>query len=452
MTQIEVEIDYDVFLPKYRPYVDSPADIFVLWGGRDSGKSHFIAQQLVKDCIQNDYFKCILSRKVQDTIKESQWETIKEIVRDWGLDSLFNFTSHPLEIRCVNGNKFIARGADKGGKVKGVKDPTHAWFEELNQMSSDEYSVVSSTLRSNVTKVKEYWSFNPECAGSYDDFWLYDVVGSDYSDHQEVKTMRVGSVDIDVVYQIIHSTYNDNEFCPPERKAKYLNTTDGDSYLYDVWINGWWGNREVLRPFAHSYDDKLHVAETKHNPTAMTMVLVDFNIDPYCANVFNAWKDEKGLHCYQVDEIEFNSGTIQEMSERIKSSIGEGVYSMYLGGDAMGNNRTIGNRDNKSLFAQLVTALGINPRQLKIVANPGHGTSRTDVNYFLKNYPDFKIGKHCAGTRRDMRSVEVDAYGSILKKNRKDENQRADFMDNVRYCINTFFKQAILKHQKTGEW
>ena len=81
-----------------------------------------------------------------------------------------------------------------------------------------------------------------------------------------------------------------------------------------------------------------------------------------------------------------------------------------------------------------------------------HKTSRDQVNYFLKHFPDFKIGKHLAGTRRDMRTVEVDAFGSIIKRNRTDTSQRADFLDCIRYFVNSFFAQSILRHQKTGVW
>ena len=174
---IEIDFDYNVFLSKYRPYADSDADIIILWGGRDSGKSHYVAQWLIKKCLQEDYFKCILSRKIQDTVRDSQFQTIKDIVYDWGLENEFQFIMSPMEIRCRNGNKFVVKGADAKGKAKGVANPTHLWGEEWNQVSEDEYLVLSTTLRSNDTKVQEIWTFNPEPENVADfrEFWIYGL-------------------------------------------------------------------------------------------------------------------------------------------------------------------------------------------------------------------------------------------------------------------------------------
>jgi hypothetical protein len=450
--QIEIEFDYDVFLPKYRHLVDSDADIFVLWGGRDSGKSHFIAQKLVKDCLEEEYFKCILTRKVQDTIKESQWATIKEVIEDWRLQHLFDFTTHPLEIRCINGNKFIARGADKSGKVKGVKDPSHAWFEELNQMTKDEYSVVSTTLRSSKTKVREYWSFNPECDGNYEDFWLYKVVGDNYSSHSEVKEINEGGTKFFVKYEFVHSTYEDNPYCPPERKAKYLNTTIGDDYLYGVWIRGMWGNQKVTRPFAYAYDEKKHVRAVERMQGAQVIVVVDFNLDPFCANLFQMYRRDGQIRCEQFQEITIPGGSVPEMADRIVDAVGADLYTMQLTGDASGAKRSIERRDKLSLFGQLRDAMKIHDRQIIVRSNPLHTTSRNDVNYFLQHFPGFVISETCTNTRRDMRTVQVDATGSIIKRNRNDVSQQADHIDNIRYLVNAFFADAIKKHRKFGKW
>lgn len=450
---IEVEWDDDVYLSCYKEINDSTADVKLYWGGRDSGKSYNIALKLVEKCLTAPKFKCILIRKTFESIRESQWELIRSIVNELGLQSLFTFTKAPLEIRCINGNGFIARGCDNPHNIKSVTNPTDAWYEEADKLSYSDYSVVSTSLRSNDVDVQEWISFNPESDGDYEEHWLYQLVGERYKQtYSWVNTIKIDGKPVTVNYISCHTDYDDNEYCPPERKAKNVSTTEGDDYLYHVYIKGYWGNKKIERPFAFAYDESKHVAETSFNPLTQTIVVVDFNIDPFCANVYNIWKKDGISHCHQVDEIEVKGGTINELSNRVKSIVGSSISSLYLSGDAMGNNRTIGNIDNKSLFQRLIEELKINSRQLRIVPNPGHSTSREDVNYFLQHYPDFKIGEHCTGTRRDMRVVQIDLYGSIIKRNRKDEAQRADFIDNVRYLVNTFFKQEIEFHRKNGFW
>jgi hypothetical protein len=86
--------------------------------------------------------------------------------------------------------------------------------------------------------------------------------------------------------------------------------------------------------------------------------------------------------------------------------------------------------------------------QIKVSNNPTHENSRSDVNYVLYNFPDFKIHKRCVGTIRDMRNVQVDAFGGIIKKDRKDVNQRADLIDGVRYAVHNILYKWIDSNQK----
>lgn len=417
-------------------------------GSAGGGKSFFGCTWQIARRITYPGTRGFIGRETFTGLQDSTMKTYFQILQNWGYKSgvHFSYNAQQHTITYKNGSEqhfrhMAYQPSDPDYNRFGSTEYTDGFIDEAPEVDKRAAQVLYSRMR---YKHVEY-GLTPSLlyTGNPGDHWIkYDFVQDEYGEPITPAAHR----------KTILFTIKDN---PDKAFAEaYAKTLEHlDDYDRDRLLHGDWNaKKNILRPFAHAYDEKIHVADTKHNPMAMTMVLVDFNVDPYCANIFNAWKDENGSHCHQVDEIEFNNGTIQEMAERIKSSVGQSVYSMYLGGDAMGNNRTIGNRDNKSLFAQLVAALGINSRQLKIVANPGHGTSRTDVNYFLKNYPDFKVGKHCTGTRRDLRSVEVDAYGSIMKKNRKDESQRADFLDNVRYLVNTFFKQAIQKHQKTGQW
>lgn len=449
---VDVEWDDDVYLPVYRDINESEADVKLYWGGRDSGKSYNIALKLLEKCLTARKFKCILIRKTFESIRESQWELLRSIVHDNGMDDLFAFTKAPLEVKCVNGNGFIARGCDNPHNIKSVTNPTDAWYEEADKLNFADYSVVSTSLRSNDVKVQEWVSFNPESEGNFEDHWLFKMVGEEYNGTVEWnENIEVAGINIDVSYISCHTTFNDNEYCPPERKAKNMATTEGDDYLYNVYIHGRWGNREVKSPFLTQYDEKKHVAPTQLNIQAQAYVLIDFNITPFSASIFNVWFD--GVpHCHQVKEIEINDGTTAKMAAEIKAILGDAIYSTQYGGDFMGSQGRIGKTDNKSLFKELQIELGVSWNQFKIVPNPRHKSSANDCNYFLVHYPDFKVGEHCVNSRRDYRTVQIDAYGSIIKRNRKDESQKADHLDNLRYLVNTFFRTQIDNHKKSGKW
>jgi phage terminase large subunit len=100
----------------------------ILYGGRGSSKSDFIAKYLIYRCLSDSYFRCVLVRNTYETIKESQYATIKDTIDDLGLSELFQFKLQPLEIICQNGNRFIARGCDDTTKLKSIKDPSMVWY------------------------------------------------------------------------------------------------------------------------------------------------------------------------------------------------------------------------------------------------------------------------------------------------------------------------------------
>lgn len=450
---VEVEWCESVHLDAYKAIRRSDASVKLYWGGRDSGKSYEIALSLIEKCLSAKRFKCILIRKTFNSIRDSQWELIKSIVYELGLEELFTFTRAPLEIKCANGNSFIARGCDNPHNIKSVTEPTDAWYEEADKLTMDEYTTVSTTLRSNDVRVNEWISFNPESDGDYNDHWLFKIVGTNYGGTYEWENaIDVENRVVDVKYCSCHTTFTDNPYCPDERRAKYIETTKDDDYLYTVYIRGEWGNREAQSPFCVAYNEDKHVAKTEFKHSRNTYVLVDFNYNPFACAIYQSWLDDNGLHVHQVAEISIVNGTIQSMADAINSEIGESVYSAKFGGDYNGNANKIGRFDNRSLYRELQSALGVSWNQFYLVSNPMHKMSRIDCNYFLRHFPDFKVGEHCTESRRDMRMVQIDAYGSIIKRNRKDESQRADLLDNFRYLVNTFFKKQIDRHKKSGRW
>src|SRR6056297_219798 len=197
----EIEWDDSVYLPCYQKIRESNADVKLYWGGRDSGKSYNIALEWIEKCLTADYFRGILIRKTFASIRDSQYDLLKSIIYDYGLDDLFTFTAAPLEIRCINGNKIIARGCDNPHNIKSITEPTDAWYEEADKITKDEYTTVSTTLRSEKVSVQEWISFNPESDGDYEDHWLFKIVEDSYrGTYTWSDTMIVEGVAIDVTY------------------------------------------------------------------------------------------------------------------------------------------------------------------------------------------------------------------------------------------------------------
>jgi len=202
-------------------------------------------------------------------------------------------------------------------------------------------------------------------------------------------------------------------------------------------------------PFATQWNNDKHISEVAiYDPRKQLIISIDFNLVPFCVTFRHFFTDDTGQHYHVFDEAEIKQGSIPAMIELIKLKYKASLSNAILTGDAMGNRGDISQRDNASLYLQLLRGLGMTERQLKVSNNPTHENSRSDCNYVLYHFPDYKINPNCKGLIRDMRNVQVDATGAIIKGNRKDVNQRADYIDTERYAIHNIMYNWIDQNQK----
>lgn len=143
---------------------------YVLKGGRASGKSSFIAQEIILDIIKYS-ITVLCVRKVGNTLQESCYEQIKEAIDQLNLNDYFKLNISPLKITYTpRGNAIIFRGADDPAKIKSIKMAKYPiarlWIEELAEFKTeDEVSMIeNSILRGELDgdlKYKFYYSYNP---------------------------------------------------------------------------------------------------------------------------------------------------------------------------------------------------------------------------------------------------------------------------------------------------
>jgi len=208
---------------------------------------------------------------------------------------------------------------------------------------------------------------------------------------------------------------------------------------------------DAMNPFASQYIPAKHEStKAAFNEGRQIVISTDFNINPFAVTFSHIWRDQDGVHDHQFDEAEIQHGSVPAMVDLIRFRYGRYIHSAILTGDAMGKAGQISQRDNASIYKQLLRGLGMSETQLKVTGNPTQENSRADLNYVLYHHPDFLINPDkCPNTCRDMRSVQCDIHGTILKRNRHDLNQRADYLDAVRYKVHNCEKDFIKSHSNT---
>lgn len=443
MNDILVDIPKKAFLPCYHHLLNSTADINFLWGGRDSGKSHFIAQRLIAKCLGADYFRCILIKKAANTIKDSQWQTIKDIVNEWGLNELFQFIENPLQIKCANGNRFLARGCDDIANIKSVKDPSDVWFEEGNQLTLTDFITVVTTLRTNKADIQQWFSFNPEAPGDYEDFWLYKNFFENRDSYNFTDKWRIevnGHDPVEVTFTSTHTTYHDNKYVKPVRIAFLEQLAILDPHYYTVFTEGLWGNVKVGDPYCYCFDREKHTKKTTHSRATETYLSFDFNVNPITCGVYQWFPQINTIR--GIESIKLANSDIYKLCDYVRAAYPGCMF--IITGDATGRNTTALVKDGINYYTVIKEKLGLSEGQIKVdTVNPDVAENRLLVNAVFHNLNVELDPYNCKHLIFDCEKVGVNDVGKIEKGDRTNPIKRADHLDHWRYFLNRFFKWAL---------
>lgn len=220
----------EVILPNYRQshkYIKNNTHLkYIFKGGRGSGKSSFIAIELILDMVKSPV-TTLCVRKVGNTLQESCYEQLKEAVSILNLESYFKFNLSPLKITYTpRGNSIIFRGADDPSKIKSIKMAKFPiatlWIEELAEFRTEEdvSMIENSILRAELKDGLEYkffYSYNPP---KRKQSWV----------NKRYETQFIPKNTI-----VHHSTYLDNKFISKAfvEEAEHIKETKPNKYAWE---------------------------------------------------------------------------------------------------------------------------------------------------------------------------------------------------------------------------
>lgn len=423
MPEVDIIIDQDVFLPVYQHLIDSKKIIEFLYGSRDSGKSRQVAQLLVKKCLEEDYFLCPLIRKVLNTIKDSQWQMIKTVVEEWGLDQFFDFNSHPLEIRCANGNKFISRGLDEPKKIKSLTNPSCSWIEEASDLEEEDWILILTSLRSNYGSVQTWATFNPDIPGDYTTSYIYKTFFSHTTElnFQNIFKFTYENKEHSIEYRATHSTYKDNPFCPAERAYFYESLKDTNEYEYKIYALGLWGKRINNAAFYSSFKYSRHVKSVQNDNSGIYHISFDQNVVPYISCTISQISKENDKYILKfIDEIALSNpkNKTECLCDEFLTRYTD-VERIFFYGDASGKKRDTRSQYNDYEIVERKFKKFISNTSNRVpYSNPSVTKRRDFINrIFDDRYPiEVIIDPKCKLLITDLESVKEDIDGTKLKK------------------------------------
>lgn len=134
----------------YIDWLDKKQATQIFFGGSSSGKSFFLCQKIVIDCLKGVNWLCC--RNVAKTIRNSTYNQIVKTISEMGLNRLFKINKSDMVITCLNnGCQILFNGLDDVEKVKSITPAKgvleRIFIEEATEIKEDAYMQLTKRLR-----------------------------------------------------------------------------------------------------------------------------------------------------------------------------------------------------------------------------------------------------------------------------------------------------------------
>lgn len=137
-----------------------------VWGGRGSGKSHFLAEKLIEDCMAEpgDYgagMRAVCIREVQKDLAQSSKLLIESKLSAYGIGEADGFKVFRDVIETPGDGIIIFKGMNDytADSIKSLEGFKRAWWEEAQTATQHSLNLLRPTLRAE--GAERWFSWNP---------------------------------------------------------------------------------------------------------------------------------------------------------------------------------------------------------------------------------------------------------------------------------------------------
>ena len=410
--------------PAFEDFIfDWDYERYLLIGGYGSGKSYHIAFKIILKLLEEKR-KALVIREVYDTIQESCYDLIAEILDDMGLlttdtkeykakQNKVLALKSPLRFRFKNGSQIIFKGMDKPEKVKSINGVSIVWLEECSEVKYDGYKELLGRIRTPNSSMHFILSCNP--IGR--DNWVYrhffvklDDEGQETVMVDENKFYDKKTLINDGTY-FHHSTPDDNPWLP----WQYLKRLDDlKNYDYPLYMVARWGRfgatgTRVLPQFqVAKYPKIFKDAIAKLGPENQYFGF-DFGFEESFNAVISMSVDIKTSTLYIWDEIYMNHITDDKFANQPEMQELKNRLERY---NEQGYNKTIvaDNEDPKAISYYRQCGFKIRACRNKFAG------SRLSNTRKVKRFKRIICSPKCKNVIRELKDLTYskDAKGNVI--------------------------------------
>lgn len=296
---------------------------YLLVGGYGSSKSYNTALKLVLKCL-SEVRKVLVVREVYESLRESCYDLLKEIIEDLGLTrKQVIIYKNPIQIDFCNGSKIIFKGMDKPEKLKSINDVSIVWLEEASEVKYEGYKELLGRLRHPTKSLHIFLTLNPVGIEN----WVY----RHFFKRLDEQGQEVTVLDDELLYEqhtIVHngvyyhhSLCTDNLFLPQSYMDELESMKDYDPDLYRVAKLGRFGvnGRRVLPQFTVDTNIAHILSTINHIPSQFHFCGMDFGFEESYNAVIQCAVDDKEKVLYIYNEYYKNHMTDDKTAKDLKA-------------------------------------------------------------------------------------------------------------------------------------
>jgi len=235
-------------LDAYAPMFHSDKTYYLISGGRGSGKSTQAAAYFLIKLMDDDFFRGVVARYTQKSIKSSIYRDILDLAEAWGLKGYLKIEGDEI-LNKYNGNMILTHAMKLAdgtmqAKGKGLAKVTHLLIDEATELpSEEEFIKLNDSFRTKDSERKIFILFNPTTKRH----WIHQRWYQDGLPNPKWKAD----------HEFIHTTYHINqEHLDPKKIDEWERMKDLDMEYYNHHILGLWQDGVVGRIFTNWQIDK----------------------------------------------------------------------------------------------------------------------------------------------------------------------------------------------------
>ncbi len=249
--------------------------------------------------------KCLVIRKVGNTLRDSIYALFKSVLSDWDLYNDIDFKETLLTIAFPNGSQFIFKGLDDSEKIKSIANIDDIVIEEATDITLDDFTQLNLRLRSKNPYNQIHLMYNPVSKAN----WVYN-----YWHNREIDPSTT---------MVLHTTYKNNKFLPEDTIKSMEEMKETNPTYYKIYALGEFATLDKLvftNWQVHSFDYHELIRENKNIKAA-------FGLDWGYTN------DPTAFICALVDEVNKRIYLFDEFQERglLNNQIAQKIIDMGFG-------------------------------------------------------------------------------------------------------------------------